>query len=232
MHGQRGDNDEHHGVTRHLQTELQDRLHRDAREPGDGPHTHPRRDDVVVRRGDAPLDATRQVASHGARGLIGAGFGLAPGDPGYDSLRDQFLTLYEANLCRSTKLFPGMAQLLTALEKRGMRWGVVTNKLERFTHPLLDALKLSARAACVVGGDTTLYSKPHPAPLLAATRMIEVPPETCVYVGDDRRDVEAGRAAGMKVAVAGWGYLNGNDSETWAADWILKDPLELLQILK
>jgi len=178
-----------------------------------------------------PLDATRPVASHGARGLIGVGFGLAPGDPGYDALRDQFLTLYEANLCRSTSLFPGMPEVLTALEKRGMPWGVVTNKLERFTHPLLDSLQLSARAACVVGGDTTLYSKPHPAPLLAATRMIEVPPEACVYVGDDRRDVEAGHAAGMKVAVAGWGYLNGNDSETWAADWILDEPQQLLRLI-
>ena len=177
------------------------------------------------------LDATRPVASHGARGLIGVGFGIAPGGPGYDSLRDQFLALYEANLARSTRLFPGMPELLAALEKRGMQWGVVTNKLERFTRPLLDSLELSARAACVVGGDTTPYSKPHPAPLLAAARMIHVPPEACVYVGDDRRDVEAGRAAGMKVAVAGWGYLNGNDAETWSADWMLKNPLDLLQVL-
>ena len=177
------------------------------------------------------LDATRPVASHGARGLIGVGFGIAPGGPGYDSLRDQFLALYEANLARSTRLFPGMPELLAALEKRGMQWGVVTNKLERFTRPLLDSLELSARAACVVGGDTTPYSKPHPAPLLAAARMIHVPPEACVYVGDDRRDVEAGRAAGMKVAVAGWGYLNGNDAETWGADWMLKNPLDLLRFL-
>ena len=177
------------------------------------------------------LDATRPVASHGARGLIGVGFGIAPGALGYDSLRDQFLALYEAHLARSTMLFPGMPELLATLEKRGMQWGVVTNKLERFTHPLLDSLKLSARAACVVGGDTTPYSKPHPAPLLAATRMIHVPPEACVYVGDDRRDVEAGRAAGMKVAVAGWGYLNGNDAETWGADWMLKNPLDLLRFL-
>ena len=178
-----------------------------------------------------PLDATRPVASHGARGLIGVGFGLAPSDPGYDSLRDKFLALYEANLCRATKLFPGMPEVLATLEKRGLRWGVVTNKLERFTHPLLDSLELRARAACIVGGDTTLYSKPHPAPLLAAARMIEVSPEACIYVGDDRRDVEAGRAAGMKVAVAGWGYLNGSDAETWNADWMLRNPLEILQIL-
>ncbi|HXV10718.1 MAG TPA: HAD-IA family hydrolase [Burkholderiales bacterium] len=178
-----------------------------------------------------PLDVTRPVASQGARGLIGVGFGVAPGDPGYDALRDRFLTVYEANLCRLTTLFPGMPEVLAALEERGMPWGVVTNKLERFTHPLLDALKLSARAACVVGGDTTLYSKPHPAPLLAASRMIDIPPEACLYVGDDRRDVEAGHAAGMKAAVAGWGYLNGNDSETWAADWMLGHPEELIRII-
>ena len=163
--------------------------------------------------------------------MIEVGFGIAPGDPNYDALRDRFLTLYEANLCRLTKLFPGMPEVLAALEKRGMPWGVVTNKLERYTHPLLDALQLSTRAACVVGGDTTLYSKPHPAPLLAASRMIDIPPEACIYVGDDRRDVEAGHAAGMKAAVAGWGYLNGNDSETWAADWMLSHPQELLRII-
>lgn len=178
-----------------------------------------------------PLDATRPVASHGARGLIGVAFGVAPGDPGYDALRDRFLTVYETNLCRSTTLFPGMPEVLAALEKRKMPWGVVTNKLERFAHPLLDALQLSARAACVVGGDTTLYSKPHPAPLLAASRMIDIPPEACIYVGDDRRDVESGHAAGMRVTVAGWGYLNGNDAETWAAEWMLGHPRELLQII-
>jgi len=178
-----------------------------------------------------PLEATRPVTSRGARGLIGVGFGTSPSDKAYDSLRDEFLRLYEGSLCRETTLFPGMDKVLTTLERRQLPWGVVTNKVERFTLPLLDALQLGTRTSCVIGGDTTPYSKPHPAPLLAASRTIGVEPQFCVYVGDDRRDVEAGRAADMKVAVAGWGYLNGNDSDTWGADWILSRPEDLLNLI-
>jgi len=188
---------------------------------------------VRAARGLPPLSLqnTRPVASHGARGLLSVGFDIVPGDSKYDSLRDEFLKAYEANLCRATTLFPGMDNVLRALEKRGLRWGVVTNKVERFTLPLLDALELTARTACVIGGDTTPHSKPHPAPLLAASRAMGIEPQSCLYVGDDRRDVEAGHAAGMKVAVAGWGYLNGNDSDTWAADWMLARPEELLELI-
>lgn len=178
-----------------------------------------------------PLDATRPFTSRGARGLIGVGFGIGPNDKAYDTLRDEFLRLYEANLCNETTLFPGMNDVLATLERHRMPWGVVTNKVERFTLPLLDALKLGTRTSCVIGGDTTPYSKPHPAPLLEASRQIGVEPQLCVYVGDDRRDIEAGRAAGMKAAVAEWGYLNGNDQDTWAADWILARPEALLDVI-
>lgn len=178
-----------------------------------------------------PLEATRPVTSNGARGLLEVGFDIVPGHPDYDALRDEFLALYAADLCRATTLWPGMAELLTQLETRGLPWGVVTNKQERFTLPLLDLLNLSDRSACVISGDTTPRSKPHPEPLLEASRVIGVEPQACIYIGDDRRDIEAGRAAGMKVAVAGWGYLYGNDSDTWGGDWILKSPQELLRIL-
>ncbi|MDH3314297.1 MAG: HAD-IA family hydrolase [Betaproteobacteria bacterium] len=178
-----------------------------------------------------PLAATRPVTSNGARGLLGVGFGIAPGHPDYDALRDEFLALYAGDLCRATTLFLGMPELLSGLEARRLPWGVVTNKLERYTLPLLERLDLSARTACVIGGDTTPRSKPHPEPLLEASRLIGVGPQACVYVGDDRRDVEAGRAAGMKVAVAGWGYLNGNDSDTWGGDWILNEPQQLLRLI-
>jgi len=179
-----------------------------------------------------PLAATRPVTSHGARGLLGVGFDLAPHHPEYDALRDEFLALYAANLCRETSLFPGMPELLSGLEERGLPWGVVTNKLERFTLPLLEQLGLSARTACIIGGDTTPRSKPHPEPLLAASRAIGMNPRDCVYVGDDRRDIAAGRAAGMRTAVAKWGYLNGSDSDTWGSDWMLAQPGELLEVLE
>jgi len=178
-----------------------------------------------------PLAATRPVASQGARGLIGAGFNLCPGDSGYDALRDEFLAVYADNLCRETRLFAGIPELLDRLEARAMPWGVVTNKAERFTLPLLDLLKVRGRTACVIGGDTTGRIKPHPEPLLAASRAIALPPAACIYVGDDQRDVEAGRAAGMKTAIAKWGYLNGQDPENWNADCMIEEPLGLLRFL-
>lgn len=178
-----------------------------------------------------PLAATRPVASQGARGLIGAGFSIHPGDPGYDALRDEFLAVYAENLCRETRLFAGIPELLDRLEARALPWGVVTNKAERFTFPLLDLLKVRGRSACVIGGDTTGRIKPHPDPLLAASRAIGLAPQSCIYLGDDRRDVEAGHAAGMKTAIAKWGYLNGQDPETWNADHMFEAPRDLLRIL-
>ena len=178
-----------------------------------------------------PLAATRPVTSLGARGMLGVGLNVTPEHPDYKALREEFLGIYADNLCRETRLFPGMAELLDELERRAVRWGVVTNKAERFTHPLLELLGVRSRAACIVGGDTTGRIKPDPAPLLAASERIGVAPEHCVYLGDDRRDVEAGRAAGMKVVLAKFGYLNGNDPETWGADAMIDRPQELLQYL-
>jgi phosphoglycolate phosphatase len=178
-----------------------------------------------------PLAATRPVASQGARGLIGAGFSIHPGDPGYDALRDEFLAVYAENLCRETRLFTGIPELLDRLEARALPWGVVTNKAERFTLPLLDLLKVRGRSACVIGGDTTGKIKPHPEPLLAASRAIGLAPQSCIYLGDDRRDVEAGQAAGMKTAIAKWGYLNGQDPENWNADHMIEAPWDLLRLL-
>ncbi len=178
-----------------------------------------------------PIEITRPVTSLGARGLLGAGFDITPDHPDYPSMRDEFLRLYEQNLCRYTRLFPGIPELLDALEARSLQWGIVTNKAERFAKPLLDLLHLGHRAACVVGGDTTGKLKPHPDSLLAASRAIAVPPEACVYVGDDRRDVEAGRAAGMKTVAVKYGYLNGSSPENWGADVTIGQPQELLQYL-
>jgi phosphoglycolate phosphatase len=168
------------------------------------------------------------VASLGARGLLNAGFGIGPGHPDYDAMREEFLLLYESNICRETRLFPGIAELLDALEARGLRWGIVTNKAERLARLLLDELRMTSRASCIIGGDSTPNFKPHPDPLFAACRAIGVDAGACIYVGDDQRDVDAGRAAGMKVAVAQWGYLNGGAPASWGPDWLLGHPLELL----
>ena len=178
-----------------------------------------------------PVATTRAYTSMGARGLLGVGLDVTPEHPDYAAMRDEFLAHYEANLCRETQLFPGMAELLDELERRGLKWGIVTNKAERYTHPLLKLLGVDHRAACVIGGDTTGKTKPDPAPLFAATNRMGIAPRHCIYVGDDRRDVQAGRAAGMKTIVVKFGYLHGNDPETWDADALIDTPGELLRHL-
>jgi len=176
-------------------------------------------------------DATRPVTSHGARGLLAAGFGMTPEHPDYATMRQEFLDLYARDLCVDTCLFPGMPELLSGLEARGIKWGIVTNKAERFAKPLMERLEPGGRCACVVGGDTTSRTKPQPEPLLEASRLIGIAPEASVYVGDDRRDVEAGRAAGMMTIAVRYGYLNGSDPQTWEADAVVDAPEDVLAYL-
>jgi len=183
-------------------------------------------------RAPVPVEITRPLTSSGARGMIRVGFGLAPGQDDYEGLKARFLELYGTMLCVETRLYPGMDELLGTLEQRGVRWGVVTNKLERFTTPLLEALGLTTRAACVVSGDTVARAKPHPDPLLHASRTLALDPAACLYVGDDLRDVWAARAAGMPILAAGYGYLGDDgDPHAWGADAVIGHPLETLNFL-
>jgi N-acetyl-D-muramate 6-phosphate phosphatase len=175
-----------------------------------------------------PIDATRPVTSHGARGLLEVGFGMSPEHPDYAAMRAEFLDLYAHALCVDTRLFPGMSELLERIEDRGLKWGIVTNKVERLAKPLIEQLRFGGRCACVVGGDTAGVTKPHPAPLLAAARLLAVEPGQAIYVGDDRRDVEAGRAAGMMTIAVRYGYLNGGDPDTWGADAVVDSPQDVL----
>ena len=178
-----------------------------------------------------PVAQTRPVTSLGARGVLGVGFGMTPEHADYTAMRAEFLKIYESNILRETRLFPGTEALLEALEARAIAWGIVTNKSERLARLLFRGLGLTERASCIVGGDTAGHLKPHPAPLHAACRATEVEPGACIYVGDDKRDVDAGRAAGMRTAAARWGYLNGGKPEEWGADWLLDRPQDLLQFL-
>ena len=176
-----------------------------------------------------PLARLRPYASHGARGLIGAGMAVAPGEPAYEALRDAFLAHYAAALCVDSRLFASMDAVLDALDARALPWGIVTNKATRYTTPLLTSLRLTPRAATVVCGDTMPFAKPHPAPLTEAASRLGVAPSRCVYVGDARRDVEAGNAAGMHTLVARWGYIEPGDApDSWPADGILDEPAALL----
>ena len=189
---------------------------------------------VRAEKGLEPLsiETLRAHASSGARGLINAGFGLKPESGGYESLRARFLALYEESLCVETRIFEGIGDLLAAIEVRNLSWGIVTNKAKRYTEPLLRALGVDGRAACVVSGDSTPYIKPHPASLLRAAELLSLAPSDCVYVGDDLRDVQAARAAGMRFVAAGWGYLGeSGDPETWDADAVIEHPRQILDLL-
>lgn len=188
-----------------------------------------------VVRGQAalPLPSLRPMVGAGARGMIGAALGVRPGDDMYETLRTEFLDRYQAGLLDHTAVFADMVPVLESLEATGTRWGIVTNKAERFAWPVIDGLALSARAAVVICGDTTPHSKPHPAPLLEAARRVAVEPSQCVYVGDDLRDVQAGRAASMLTLAAAWGYLGQGDSiDTWGAHAVLANPAALLHWLE
>jgi len=180
-----------------------------------------------------PVRALRSHASAGARGLLGAGMDLKPDDSGYAAARDAFLIHYEAGLAVTTRLFDGVDTMLEAIEARGLAWGIVTNKAERYTGPVVVALGLAHRAGTIVCGDTTPHAKPHPAPLLHAASALRLPPTRCVYVGDDLRDVEAGNAAGMATLVAAWGYLgNGVPPSAWPARGWLDAPRDLVAWLR
>ena len=180
-----------------------------------------------------PLDDLRPLASAGARGLIGGAFGIGPEHPEYAAMREEFLANYEADLCIETTLFQGIDAVLDELDARGVRWGIVTNKAARLTDPLVALLGLDLRAGCVVSGDTTPHSKPHPAPLLHAARELDLAPERIVYVGDDLRDIQAGFAAGMVTVAAAYGYC-GNDipPTRWHAQHVVQSTAELQKLLR
>ena len=179
-----------------------------------------------------PFEQLRPCASAGARGLIGSAFGIDTKHPDFIALRDEFFANYEKALCVHSKLFDGMEHLLNQLESAQLPWGIVTNKSERFTNPLMELMGLSQRSASTVSGDTTPHSKPHPEPILHAARIANLDPNKSLYVGDDIRDVIAGKAAGMKTVAAAYGYCGCEEPpEAWGADFIIQTPQELLQII-
>ena len=166
-----------------------------------------------------PFDDIRPAVSHGGIALIQLGFGLQPEHPDFGPLRQRLLDIYLNNIANETQLFPGMDELLNNIEQRGMNWGVVTNKPGWLTEPLLDALELSSRAACIVSGDTCKNRKPHPEPILHACKLAGSDAQHCVYVGDAQRDIESGQRAGMRTIVALFGYIADNDNPAdWGAD--------------
>ncbi|MDM0027115.1 phosphoglycolate phosphatase [Variovorax saccharolyticus] len=192
-------------------------------------------DQMRTERGlpSLPLARYRPMAGAGARGMLGVAFGITPEAPDFPVLREEFFVKYESRMLLNTQVFEGVAELVEALKASGLQWGVVTNKSERFTVPLTRAMALFESARAIVSGDTTPHAKPHPEPLFEAARRLGVAPEHCVYVGDDERDMMAGRAAGMRTVAATYGYM-GEQAEVarWEADAAIASPMELLQWLK
>lgn len=176
-----------------------------------------------------PQETIRPYASHGSRGLLGIGFDLAPEDAEFPAMREEYLNLYDEVFTRAPALFAGIAEVLEVLESAGLQWGVVTNKPRRFTGRLMQALGLDARAVCIVSGDDAPRPKPYPDTLLLACEIAQSIPDHCLYVGDAERDIVAGHAAGMRTAVARYGYLDAHDApESWGAEFMIDTPQELL----
>lgn len=168
----------------------------------------------------------------GARGMLLVAFGINPENANFEAYKAEFFANYEVCLAYNTKEFAGVSGLISKLAVAGIKWGVVTNKAERFTKPLTSGMPLFGTAGAIVSGDTTPFAKPHPAPLLEASRLLDVLPERCIYVGDDERDIVAGRAACMKTVAAAYGYLGeGADIRAWRADAIIDCPVDLLKLL-
>ncbi|MGB7503461.1 MAG: HAD-IA family hydrolase [Azonexus sp.] len=183
-------------------------------------------------RPQQPFSRLRPHTSGGVRGLLGEGFGIEPAHPDYARLAARFLEIYAERLCELSTLFDGIPALLDTLETRGIAWGIVTNKRARYTNPLVAALGLSPRTPCVVSGDTTAEAKPSPLPILHACSVLGCVPQRTLYVGDDRRDIIAGQAAGTLTAAVSYGYLgNSGPPHSWGADFIADHPADLAAYL-
>jgi N-acetyl-D-muramate 6-phosphate phosphatase len=189
---------------------------------------------VLQQEGKSPLpyERIRSVASHGSPGLLKLAFGIQPEDPRFAALQQRFIQIYQDNISRESRLFEGMEDIIGKLDDMRIAWGVITNKPAFLTIPLMTELALNSRAACIVSGDTTTNSKPHPAPMLHACKLVGVTPSNCLYIGDAERDIQAGQHADMYTIVACYGYLGTDDKpENWQADGMIHHPSELDQWL-
>lgn len=179
-----------------------------------------------------PLPVYRPVASAGARGLLKVALDISPEHADFPQRRDAFLAYYEQHITRASRVFDGLDDVLREMEQRGIPWGVVTNKPGGLTQLLMDQLHLSARAACSYSPNP-LPAKPAPDMLFAACTQLKVKPEDCLYVGDDRRDIVAGNAAGMKTVAVGWGYFGeGGPIASWGASVITPQVSDFAELLK
>lgn len=183
-------------------------------------------------KNELPFEQIRPVVSHGGIALIKLGFGMHPDEEGFEDRRQYLLDIYLDNLCRETRLFEGMADVLDHLEKNSIAWGIVTNKPAWLTDPLMVQMGLHTRTPAIVSGDTCANRKPHPEPIQYACKLLGVPTEKCWYIGDAGRDMQAGRAAGCATVGATFGYIYPEDPiETWDSDVNIETPLQIIEML-
>lgn len=190
---------------------------------------------LLVKEGKpvVAFETASKFVSKGAAALVKLGFGIAPENSEFERLRLAFLASYEQHVCEETQAYDGMMEVLDWCENNNIYWGIVTNKPDYLAKPILDKLKLTERSAVNVGGTTLSVTKPHPAPLLHCTTLLHIAPSDCLYVGDDERDIQAGRAAGMDTAVANWGYIDDSiNPEDWQPNYICNKPEGLFRLVK
>lgn len=180
----------------------------------------------------ADYEALRPYVSNGTPALLRLGFGCSPEDAQFDVLRQEYLRIYEENLCVHTELYPGMDEILAQCRNTDTAWGIVTNKPENMTRLIVEQLGLSDRVACIVGGDTLELRKPHPAPVLHACDCVGVPPAKAVFVGDSWRDIEAGQNAGLATIGVTYGYIPPDDNpQKWGADFLVDSIPDIANLL-
>lgn len=179
-----------------------------------------------------PYETIRPVVSNGSVALVNLGFPELTDDKHQDRLKARYLEIYEQNLCKDSILFPGMDKLISSIENQQMNWGVVTNKPGWLTDPLMQQIGLADRAACIISGDTTANRKPHPEPMYLACKLANSEAQQCLYIGDARRDIEAGNNAGMLTIVAQYGYIGDWENvDEWGADHLISKPLDILSYI-
>jgi len=179
------------------------------------------------------FEEIRPVVSHGGVALIRLGFKIEPEENGFEEKRQYLLDIYQKNICKNTVLFPGIENILNTLDKNKIAWGIVTNKPDWLTDPLMQAMGLNKRTNCIVSGNTCSNNKPHPEPILYACQQLKVKPEFAITIGDAGRDMEAGRAAGTKTIGALFGYLCKQDPvELWQADAYIDSAADILNLLE
>jgi N-acetyl-D-muramate 6-phosphate phosphatase len=176
----------------------------------------------------------RPMAGAGARGMLKIAFDMSPDHADFAVFKEEFFANYEASIGAAharTFAFEGVASMLHMLAQRSIPWGIVTNKSKRFTNPLVACTPMLTGNCAVVSGDTTAHAKPHPEPLLEACRLAGVRPSACWYLGDDKRDIDAGVAAGMTTIAVTWGYEGEHALATWNAHHVLDRPAQLIELL-